>query len=220
VILANRETIVWASKHEQHLRPEQLTDFGPAPLANLQAQLAATGDWTSWWAERDASPSSTSVGVTYDAEIEALSRTVTAASEDEFMPALEMLRDASNADCAVALAVAIGRLKDNPKRLARDALVARLTRMSAVALRGKLADPEPEVRRAAALASTVMESRQLVPDLAKLLEDSEVSVSRCAQVALRTIAEQDFGPPVGATPADRSKAAAAWHKWLKKQVGK
>ena len=52
------------------------------------------------------------------------------------------------------------------------------------------------------------------------LEDSQITVSRCAQVALRTIAEQDFGPPVGATPEQRSKAATAWRNWLKTPASK
>jgi HEAT repeat protein len=216
VILANRETLVWASKHEQQLRPGQLTDFGPAPLAGLQGQLAATRAWTDWWAERDASPSLARF-IAGDSEIDRLCKSVTDVSEAELVPALEKLRDGPDAACTGALAVAIRRMIGNPRRLARDALVERLARLTVGALRDRLADPEPEIRRAAALASTVMESRQLVPELAKLLDDSEITVSRCAQVALRTITEQDFGPRVGATSDERSEAAAAWQKWLDKQ---
>ncbi len=218
VILANRQMIVRASKQERVLRPAQFTDFGPPLLAGVPAQLAAARRWTTWFAERDAATKPSSPIQTKDPEALELSKALAQAAESDLAPELEKLREGKGDVYTEALADAIARLKENPKRLAREALVDRFTRLPVAMLRDRLGDRQPEIRRAAALAAIGTESRALVPDLIKLLEDPETTVSSCAHIALKAAADVDYGPALGASAADRKKAAVAWKVWLNKQI--
>ena len=124
-----------------------------------------------------------------------------------------MIRQASHD----ALAAAIPLLKDAAKNQARAALAERLARMTPHTLRGKLQDEQPEIRRAAALASAMKEDRGFVPDLIRLLQDPEPRVSRAAHAALKTIARTDFGPANADSPEQRDEAIKRWKEWWEKK---
>ena len=66
---------------------------------------------------------------------------------------------------------------------ARQALVRRLTRLPAAALRDHLRDSDPEVRRAAALACARQGARELADDVKALLDDPEPAVAAAAEEA-------------------------------------
>lgn len=216
VVLANRELIVRSLRLQTIVRAAQLTDFGPAPAAGVPGQLVAAKAWTQWFTERDADTTPPRELRDHDPESVRLSKTFAATPEDDLVPALEKLRDGEGEVFTAALVDVIGRVKGNPRRLAREALVGRFSKLGLTALQQRLRDSQPEVRRAAALATISKESRALVPDLIELLADSELGVSSCAHVALKGVTDVDFGPAAGARDAERKKAIAAWQKWLTK----
>jgi hypothetical protein len=131
---------------------------------------------------------------------------------------LEKLRDGKGADHTEALASAIGKLDGDDRRLAREALADRLTRMKPATLREYLKDEEAEVRRAAALAVAQQDSKLLVPDVIGLLKDPSPLVRRAAHAALKALSGKDFGPAADADAAERLRAIAAWRSWWKKQA--
>ena len=89
--------------------------------------------------------------------------------------------------------------------------------MKATTLGRYLKDEDPEIRRAAALACAMKESKAQVPDLIRLLSDREAAVARAAHAALMDLTGQDFGPAAGATRAERARSIAAWQLWWQKQ---
>lgn len=217
VVLANREMIVRAQRLKAAVPSKQVTDFGPTPRAGVPGQLAAAKAWKEWFAERDADTTPVREMRHEDSESVRLAKSIAATAEDDLVPALEKLRDGPGDVNTAALVDAIGRLKGNPKRLAREALVGRFTKLGVAQLQERLADSEPEVRRAAALATVAKDNRALVPDLIKLLADKELAVATCAHIALKSVAEVDFGPTPGAIEVDRKKAVIAWKNWLSRQ---
>ncbi len=118
-----------------------------------------------------------------------------------------------------ALARAIPFLKDAGQTQARDALADCLGRLTESDLRDRLADDDPEVRRAAARACARRDDKgkELTADLIPLVADEDKGVAEAAHAVLTAATGQDFGPAVGATPADREKARAAWEEWLIKK---
>jgi HEAT repeat protein len=70
-----------------------------------------------------------------------------------------------------------------------------------------LKDDDAEIRRAAALACALKESKALVPLIIPLLDDPQKDiVPRAAQLALKALAGQDLGP-----------SRDAWQAWWDKQ---
>src|SRR5262249_23637374 len=95
------------------------------------------------------------------------------------------------------------KLEGETKRLAREALADRLTRMKATTLREYLKEKDPELRRAAAIAAGQKDARDLVPELIGLLDDHD-SVRSAARAALKAIAGNDLG--------DRPEPGRIWWK--------
>jgi hypothetical protein len=128
---------------------------------------------------------------------------------------LERIRDAKGSDHTTALLEAVPKLEGERKKQARDALAARLTRMTADTLRNMLASEEAELRRAATLACAMKDDKTHVPDLIDRLTDSDEAVVRAARAGVKSLtgAKIDFGPEPGSTPAQRKVAAAAWRSW-------
>jgi hypothetical protein len=130
---------------------------------------------------------------------------------------LEAMRTEKGPQYTEGLAAAIPQLDGEPRRLAREALADRLTRMKATVLAEYLQDDDPEIRRAAALAVAMKESKELIPNLIPLLRDPELSVARAAHAALKELTGQDFGPAAKANREERDQAAAKWLQWWGKQ---
>ena len=131
----------------------------------------------------------------------------------DFAVKLQEARDTKGTEYTAALVKAIPRLTDERRALARDALAERLTRMTAKSLRTMLADPESELRRAAALACAMKDDKTHVPDLIDRVGDPTDLVVQAARAGLKSLTGQDFGPPVGSDEDARKKAASAWNKW-------
>src|SRR5262249_20283086 len=133
---------------------------------------------------------------------------------------IEVYKEHKGVEYTQALAGAIPHLQGETKSKARDALAERLTRMTAATLRERLKDDDIEMRRAAALACGMKEDKNHIPDLIPRLEDNEPAVARAAQVALKHLTKEDFGPVAGATKAERQAAIDHWKAWWNKQKGK
>jgi HEAT repeat protein len=129
-------------------------------------------------------------------------------------------RDAKGLRYTEALAYAIPRLYGAMQKEARRALAARLTRMNAATLSGKLADESKEVRHAAIIACLKKKSRAHVPEIIPLVADTDVEVSEAAHDFLQQMTGQDFGPKAGASKAERAAAAAKWQGWWKRRDNK
>lgn len=114
-----------------------------------------------------------------------------------------------------ALLRAIPLLDPSRQAAARQALAERLARMTGETLRQYLQSPEPELRRAAALAMAMKDDRIFIPDLIAALLDEEEFVVRAAHAGLKSLTGQDFGPPPRADIKVRSRAAHDWLKWLR-----
>jgi hypothetical protein len=128
-----------------------------------------------------------------------------------------MLRDGKGIAYTLALANVIPSLNNRAKKNAREALVERLARMTPAAFRDKRYDPNPEIRRAAALVCGMKADRTHVPRLIELLTDREQSVGTAARETLKVLSGEDFGPMPGAGLADRRKSVAEWKYWWKSQ---
>ena len=131
---------------------------------------------------------------------------------------LKQLCDTKGPEYTEALAGVIARLEGDNRRLAREALADRLTRMKPATLREYFKDEAVEIRRAAALAAAQQDAKALIPDLIRLLSDPESLVERAAHAALKELSGKDFGPSSDADRSERAKAIAAWQVWLKKQT--
>ena len=160
-------------------------------------------------------PPAAGVPVLGESAPEALARELISAPAGGWSATLERVRDAKGADHTSAILLAIPKLPADRKKQARDALAARLTRMTAETLRTMLSGDDAELRRAAALACGTKDDKALVPDLIDRLTDGDDAVVRAARAGVKSLtgAKFDFGPEPGSTAAQRTTAAAAWRAW-------
>ena len=130
---------------------------------------------------------------------------------------IEQYRDEKGVKYTEALTEAIPHLAGDAKAKARKALAERLARMKAETLTEYLKDEEPEIRRAAALACALKDSKAHIPHLIEMLREKDVVVEWAVLEALKDLTGKNFGPAANATAAEREKAVAAWLEWWKKQ---
>lgn len=168
----------------------------------------------------DTAPGAAANESDLDKEIARLSTEVVKAASTRQSELISKYKDSPGVVYTQALANAIHQLDGSAKSKARDALAERLVRMKAETLRGKLQDTDAEVRSAAALACGMKEDKAHVPDLIGLLNDADRRVGRAAQVALKSLTKQDFGPASDATKEERDASINAWRAWWKKQGAK
>jgi HEAT repeat protein len=161
-------------------------------------------------------PAQTTAG--FEAEAAKLIAGVIDAAPDARPALIANLRDSKGSVNTEALARAAAKLTGDSQQQARDALMQRLTRMSATTLREMLKDDNREIRRAAAAACASKEDKQYIPHLINLLSDSENIVVRAARTSLVALSKQDFGPEPDAGPGDKTKAILAWKNWWKTQM--
>lgn len=236
-----------SAAHAALVRVARGTDFGPIPGGSRRGIERSIEKWKQWLAlQQSASPEALAKGATHGAgqqakdrqleivplvlipnersapspEAAKLTEELVNATDDEQPAVLAHLRDAKGIDNTDALALAIPKLSGNIKRQARDALVQRLTRMTAATLRDKLQDDNVEVRYAAALACGRKNAREHIPDLLLLLDDPERNVVQSARLALTELTGEDFGPASDADLRGCAEATAAWRKWWKERQEK
>jgi HEAT repeat protein len=154
-----------------------------------------------------------------DAEAKILADQVVRAPAGRLPALLNKLKDSKGSAYTDALARAAAKLTGPARTQAREALAARLTRMTAATLRDKLQDEDDEIRRAAILACREKEDPAMVPDLIPLVGDTDPVLARLAAHSLKALTGQDFGPAADATAEEQARAAAAWESWWQKQAG-
>jgi hypothetical protein len=146
-------------------------------------------------------------------EIEGLAREVVNANGKLQEEALTKLRDGKGRKYTEAILSAISQLSGEAKKNARKSLAERLKEESADKLSDLLDDRDVEIRRAAALACALKESKQHIPQLIGMLRDREPLAARAAWAALKNITGENFGPSADSTDADKDKAIEAWRAW-------
>jgi HEAT repeat protein len=196
-------------------------DFGPAAGAGKSARKTAVGKWTEWWAGRDPTGEAFGAGG-LGADPERLANALIKVDAERRAGLVAEYRDAKGVQYTEAMAAAISRSPAAARSDLRDALAARLGRMTNLTLGRYLHDPLPEIRRAAALALAEKGSTDHVGRLSDLLSDPDPLVVEAAHAALSKLSGTDLGPGDGASDADRAEAGAAWRKWwqAKKAAGR
>jgi hypothetical protein len=129
---------------------------------------------------------------------------------------LDKLRQGKGSAYTTALAQAIAKMEGQARQKAREALAERLARMNSSTLGEKLKDEDLEIRRAAALACAMRDDKTHFAKLIDLLQDPEPPVARAAQAALKSLSNQDLGPPEDASRAEKARAVEAWKAWFEK----
>lgn len=133
---------------------------------------------------------------------------------------LAKYRDSKGAEYTQALVLAVRKLTGEALAQARAALAERSVRFTADTLNQMMRDPDPEVRRAAALAAGAKGRDRLgefAASLVGLTADKESLVVQAARASLKALTGEDHGPEPGANDADRTAAITAWRNWLAKQ---
>jgi hypothetical protein len=145
-----------------------------------------------------------------------LAKALVEAGPGERAGLVEKYRETKGGEYTDALARAAGQLAGEAQVQVRDALAQRLTRMKPTTLIELMADRDRELRRAAALACG-SKGKERLPEFAdaliRLVADEDPLVAQAARASLKTLTDQDFGPPAGAAAGDRVKALTAWRKW-------
>src|SRR5205823_9195684 len=183
--LGDRSNAVTQEARKALVRLARGTDFGPPPKTTKAARERSVAAWKSWLALQraaDAAPDAdlraaadrvlgrhTNVLVAVDPEIVRLRDELLRAEGDARDEVLERLRDEKGVVHTEALVQAIPQLPDEDRGKARQALVERMTRMTARTLRDKFAQDDAEVRRAAALACAAKGGKEMISDLIELL---------------------------------------------------
>jgi hypothetical protein len=205
--------------------PAKLTppvDFGPKPWAFVPARVESRKRWTKWWDDRESpGPGTTSIRTeAADPEVqesELLARTLVRAVRDTRWDVLERFRDAKGVQYTEALASAAARLSGAAQDRVRETLAARMRRMTDGTLLRYLGDEDLEIRRAAPLGLARRGSISCADKVIELLMDREPAVARAAHEALVGLSKEDFGPPAGASDAQRLAAVARWRSWWQKK---
>ncbi len=134
-------------------------------------------------------------------------------SEAKWDAKLKAARENKGGQWTVGLAQAIPFLSEKRTIVARDALAERLTRMNAKTLSRMMKDRDSELRRAACLATAMIDERSLTLDLIERVTDIDDSVVRAARASLKAMFNKDFGPPTGANDDRKRIALDEWKSW-------
>ncbi len=150
--------------------------------------------------------------------LSALAESLLNASPDKQADLIQEYSTKRGNEYSLALAEAIPKLKPPIQEKARSTLAVRMARFKAPVIREWLKYDDAEIRRAAAVGTSVHEeAKSFIPDLIKALDDPDEIVWRGAGLALRTITKKDLGPRKGDTDAERQKAKGEWEAWWKTQ---
>jgi hypothetical protein len=194
----------------------QAVDFGPLPQANRKAQKTAAKKWTAWWAERQ--DSTVMVSKTLVNNDDTLAKSLLRAKGPEREKLIRQYRELKGRKYTEALAAAAERLNGNERRKLREALAARMARMSDGTLRGYLEDDSAEIRRAAVLGVAMRASMAHLSRMIDMLEDPDPAVVVAVVAALRSLSGKEYGPELNATQEEHKKAVNQWRQWAKSMV--
>ncbi|MCS6976236.1 MAG: HEAT repeat domain-containing protein [Gemmatales bacterium] len=109
---------------------------------------------------------------------------------------LEILQDTkdSTGNFTQALIDLIGQAKDEQKEMVRRALAERLSRQTLASLVKRLSENDVEVRLAVVRAMGMKGDQKAMPELVKLLTDSNEDIAEAAEESLKALSDgKDFG---------------------------
>ena len=156
---------------------------------------------------------------TLGATAESLAKALVQATGGERTKLIKEYTEEKGGKFSQALVQAIPQLRGEDLKAARYGLAERMGRMTADTLRRYMQDENPELRSAACWgACRADDSKSLVPDLIKALEDPEEMVWTKARLSLKDISGRNFGPKDGDSAAKRKEAAGLWLAWWKMQT--
>jgi hypothetical protein len=246
-LLDDRDAEVRKAAHKAIVFLARGTDFGPPADAERCDRVRATARWELWWSEQDGNPRRAATatataqpapppGIAGDKPAEPaearvmsfaletiggkarrLAAALAAAEGREREALIAEYCTRKGGDYSDALVAAVTLVEADQRGPIREALAERLARMTPATLQARLADEEPEYRRAAARATAQREDRTSVPWLIPLLDDVEPAVGQAAHAALKLLTKQDLGPEPGADRADRVLSIVAWSDWWKRE---
>jgi hypothetical protein len=206
------------------VKPGQLTKGIRSPFENDNASETDPPKTTAKPPRETTPPTRTkpapAAPANVDPDVAKLGDELIKATPSKWQKALEKLRDGKGPEYTQALAYAITQLDGQQKKSARDALAERLSNMKSSTLGQYLADDNPELRRAAALACAMKEDKAHIGKLIDLLDDPERTVERAAYAALKDLTKQDFGPAADASNDEKAAAVKKWRAWWKRQAEK
>ena len=118
------------------------------------------------------------------------------------------------------LTVAATRYDSDTQTLGRDLLERHLARQPAAYVKGRLADEQAAVRRAAVRAVGA-KFPALAPAVIDLLGDGDAEVRAAAREALVRLSRgQDFGPSPDASTTEREQAQQKWRDWWARRASR
>ncbi len=131
---------------------------------------------------------------------------------------LAKYRDSKDDGYTEGLARAIPHIGGKLQGKTREALIVRLTRLSAEQLRDRLGDDDEELRHAAAVACCRRLDPDSIPDLISLLFSEDSKIMESARKSLQILTDEDFFPADAKDPHARALAAARWQAWLRQDT--
>jgi hypothetical protein len=213
--LSDAEPLIRAAAHQALVRLARGTDFGPKPAAGKLEQSRALRSWKTWLARQDDPEATTDAAPLDPEEAEAARWAVelVQAPREKEEVVLQRLRSAPEPQGTLALAAASAEAKSPRQAKVRYVLAQRLAEQELDAVKKRLTDSDPEVRRAAAVAVGLKKAKQLIPETLKLLEDPDAGISQAARATLKLLTRRDFGPSPNANAIERSIAVGQWYRW-------
>jgi HEAT repeat protein len=188
-------------------------DFGPLPGAKVAARNKAADEWTEWWNDHGKSGLKTLADSSKEGKADELSDRLVKAEGQRQKKVLKEYVATSGVEYTQAIAHAIPRLSGDARKEAREGLADRLSDRKDTTLLRYLEDDDPEIRRAAALALGMRDSKETVAVVAKLLLDPDPSVVRATCASLRSLTGEDYGPPPNATEEEKQDALKKYQAW-------
>ncbi|MGL4424238.1 MAG: HEAT repeat domain-containing protein, partial [Gemmataceae bacterium] len=155
-------------------------------------------------------PGVTAVGMN---PAEAIAEELVVVPEAEWLTKLRVTKESKGAQFTLGIAMAIGRLDGKRQYQCREALAERLTRLAPETLKRLLADRDSELRRAACLAIGMKDDKKQIRELIERVTDIDESVIRAAKASLKSMTDQNFGPPPKASDDEKQKAMDQWLIW-------
>jgi len=146
-------------------------------------------------------------------DVEATVRAIVGSKDSEWPAKLAVIRDGKGATNTQILVKLASTTEGERRKLVREHLAERLTRITPKTLQSMLENVEPELRRAVALACGMKELEESIPWLIARLSDPSEAVLQAALASLKSLSGNDFGPAAGANEDERLKAAAGWRQW-------
>jgi HEAT repeat protein len=188
-------------------------DFGPLSGAKPPARTKAADAWTDWWSDRGKTGLKTFTAAARDEGADRLADRLVKAEGDRRKELLKEFGGTSGAEYTQGIAYAIPRLSGEDRKEAREALAERLSDRKETTLLRYLEDDDAEIRRAAALALGMRDSKETVAVVAKLILDPNPSVVRATCASLRSLTGEDYGPAPNGTEEEKQDALKKYQAW-------